>query len=111
MAAEGRGKCGNHQAAYGPRTRRVARLERAHRACARRTSLATLGRFFMQFTRRQVCAAALAVSARAVLGQSSQSTSIDEFFTSFTDEWMRANPGLASSTRYFSGEIQDRLDR
>jgi uncharacterized protein (DUF885 family) len=68
---------------------------------------------FMQFTRRQVCAAALAAGAHTVFGQGAKPApgSIDEFFTNFTDEWMRANPALASSTHYFSGELQDRLDR
>lgn len=67
----------------------------------------------MQFTRREVCATALLAGAQAALGQTNRPVagSIDEFFTSFTDEWMRANPGLASSTRYFSGELQDKLDR
>lgn len=37
--------------------------------------------------------------------------SIDDFFTAFTDEWMRANPSLATGTRYFTGPEQDRLDR
>lgn len=63
----------------------------------------------MQFTRRQVCATALAAGAHAVFGQASEN--IDKFFSDFTDEWMRANPGLATSARYFSGETQDRLER
>ena len=37
--------------------------------------------------------------------------SIDEFFQRFTDEWVRRNPNLAISTRYFEGEEQDRLSR
>jgi uncharacterized protein (DUF885 family) len=37
--------------------------------------------------------------------------SIDEFFERFTDDWVRRNPNLAISTRYFSGEEQDRLSR
>ena len=37
--------------------------------------------------------------------------SIDEFFQRFTDEWVRRNPNLAISTRYFQGEEQDRLSR
>lgn len=63
----------------------------------------------MQLTRRQVCAAALAAGAHAVFGQAD--SGIEKFFSDFTDEWMRANPGLATATRYFQGEIQDRLDR
>jgi len=37
--------------------------------------------------------------------------SIDEFFQRFTDEWVRRNPNLAISSRYFDGEEQDRLSR
>ena len=37
--------------------------------------------------------------------------SIDEFFQRFTDDWVRRNPNLAISTRYFTGEEQDRLSR
>ncbi len=37
--------------------------------------------------------------------------SIDNFFSDFTAEWMRGNPDGATSTRYFAGEEQDRLDR
>ena len=37
--------------------------------------------------------------------------SIDAFFQRFTDEWVRRNPNLAISTRYFEGEEQDRLSR
>jgi uncharacterized protein (DUF885 family) len=36
---------------------------------------------------------------------------IDDFFRDFTDEWVRGNPNLATSTRYFVGEEQDRLER
>ena len=37
--------------------------------------------------------------------------SIDDFFQRFTDEWVRRNPNLAISTRYFDGDEQDRLSR
>ena len=36
---------------------------------------------------------------------------IDAFFKSFTDEWVRGSPNLATSTRYFSGDEQDRLEQ
>jgi uncharacterized protein (DUF885 family) len=39
------------------------------------------------------------------------SVSIDDFFQRLTDEWVRRNPNLAISTRYFDGEEQDRLSR
>jgi uncharacterized protein (DUF885 family) len=40
-----------------------------------------------------------------------QERSLDQFFEAFTAEWMRGNPNAATSTRYFSGEDQDRLER
>jgi len=36
---------------------------------------------------------------------------IDEFFRQFSEEWVHASPNLAVSTRYFTGDEQDRLDR
>ena len=36
---------------------------------------------------------------------------IDDFFRTFTDDWARHDPNLATSTRYFTGEEQDRLER
>jgi uncharacterized protein (DUF885 family) len=42
---------------------------------------------------------------------SSEQVSIDDFFGNFTAEWVRNNPNLATSSRYFSGEEQDRLER
>lgn len=50
------------------------------------------------------------LSTGAVIGQSSEAR-IDTFFTDFTAQWVRANPNLATSTRYFTGDEQDRLDR
>ncbi len=40
-----------------------------------------------------------------------QSIPIDRFFDEFTDEWMRANPTLATLNRYFTGAEQERLER
>lgn len=36
---------------------------------------------------------------------------IDAFFSRFTDEWVRADPDLATGARYFSGEEQSRLEQ
>ncbi len=36
---------------------------------------------------------------------------IDDFFRTFTDDWVRHDPNLATSARYFAGEEQDRLER
>jgi len=37
--------------------------------------------------------------------------SIDDFFRDFTADWVRHSPSQATSTRYFSGDEQDRLER
>jgi len=40
-----------------------------------------------------------------------QQPNIDDFFRNFTAEWVRGNPNLATSSRYFTGQEQDRLER
>ena len=35
---------------------------------------------------------------------------IEKFFAGFSDEWMRTNPNLVASTRYFTGEELARYD-
>jgi uncharacterized protein (DUF885 family) len=37
--------------------------------------------------------------------------SINAFFASFTDEWMRRQPSAATASGYFDGQIQNELDR
>jgi uncharacterized protein (DUF885 family) len=54
--------------------------------------------------------AALAAAFLCVIPVSAQQN-IDDFFDRFTADWIRGNPNLATSTRYFSGEQQDRLER
>jgi uncharacterized protein (DUF885 family) len=46
---------------------------------------------------------ALSTGARAV--------DIDSYFDEFANEWVRNNPDLATSSRYFSGTVQDQLER
>lgn len=48
--------------------------------------------------------------ALAQANQASRST-VDAFFDRFTDEWVRADPDLATSSRYFSGDEQNRLEQ
>jgi len=55
---------------------------------------------------RYVCALPLAVSLAHA-----QPQPIEEFFETFTAEWVRANPNLAISTGYFSGEEQRLLEQ
>jgi len=50
------------------------------------------------------------IGAGAAFAQTSART-IDDFFREFTDEWVRINPGLATSLRYFTGAEQDALER
>lgn len=40
-----------------------------------------------------------------------QTPNIDDFFRDFTAAWVRGNPNLATASRYFTGEEQDRLER
>jgi uncharacterized protein (DUF885 family) len=49
--------------------------------------------------------------ALALAAPSAQQPSIEDFFRELSDGWVRLNPNLAVSTRYFSGEEQDRLER
>src|SRR5438067_2266049 len=44
-------------------------------------------------------------------GAHAQQRSVDDFFRDFTADWIRGNPNLATSSRYFTGEEQDRLER
>jgi uncharacterized protein (DUF885 family) len=52
---------------------------------------------------------ALLVLIAASLG--AQQANIDDFFRDFTAEWVRGNPNLATSGRYFTGDEQIRLER
>jgi uncharacterized protein (DUF885 family) len=40
-----------------------------------------------------------------------QDRNVDDFFRDFTADWVRHDPELATRTRYFSGDEQDRLER
>lgn len=44
-------------------------------------------------------------------GENETPASIDEFFSEFTAEWVRANPNLAISTGYFEGDEQNQLEQ
>jgi len=50
-------------------------------------------------------------ASREITAQSKNPQNIDDFFRTFTDEWVRGNANQATSARYFSGGTQDRLDR
>ena len=53
---------------------------------------------------------AIVISIAAVAQPRAQAASIDDFFSTFTDEWMRMNPNAATSARYFTGPEQDALE-
>lgn len=52
-----------------------------------------------------------AVCLLALAAPSAQQRSIDDFFRTLSDDWVRLNPNLAVATRYFSGAEQDRLEQ
>jgi uncharacterized protein (DUF885 family) len=63
----------------------------------------------VRVTRRVLPALALLVAGVAACGRS-EPPSIDDFFRTFTDEWVRSNPNQAIGARYFAGPEQDALE-
>ncbi len=59
-------------------------------------------------TRRELLAAGVALGIAPL---TTGLPAIADFFRDFTDDWVRHDPDLATSTRYFSGTQQDRLER
>jgi len=53
----------------------------------------------------------LCLLALPALAQAQGSSNIEQFFDTFTAEWVRRDPDLATATRYFSGAEQDRLEQ
>src|SRR6266446_9184866 len=58
-----------------------------------------------------VACAALIAAVAGVNHPRAQTRGINDFFSEFTAEWVRGNPNLTTSTRYFTGQDQDRLER
>jgi hypothetical protein len=63
-----------------------------------------------EWTRRELLAAGIALGVAPLdslrsLGAQQQggARSIADFFGEFTDDWVRRDPDLATSTRYFTG--------
>ena len=52
----------------------------------------------------------LAVALVALQRVTTQERRIDDFFATFTDEWVRMNPNQATAARYFTGPEQDALE-
>ena len=63
----------------------------------------------VRVTCRVLPALALLVAGVAACGRS-EPPSIDDFFRTFTDEWVRSNPNQAIQARYFTGPEQDALE-
>jgi uncharacterized protein (DUF885 family) len=59
---------------------------------------------------RTLAAVALVVTVGAGLYPQAQAPSIDEFFRTFTADWIRSSPNSAISARYFTGPEQDALE-
>ena len=55
--------------------------------------------------------AALVVAVAGGRYPLAQARTINDFFNEFTAEWVRGNPNLTTSTRYFTGQDQERLER
>jgi uncharacterized protein (DUF885 family) len=58
-----------------------------------------------------VLALALGIVVARGAATRTQQRGVDEFFSSFTDAWMRAHPNRAASTRYFTGAEQAAYER
>ena len=61
--------------------------------------------------RHAVACVAMALTIGAAPRVRAEARTVDAFFNQFTAEWVRGNPSLATSTRYFTSEEQDRLER
>lgn len=65
----------------------------------------------MTIRHRCRCLVSILLVSVTLAAPAAWAASIDEFFDTFTAEWVRGNPNLATALRYFSGEEQDRLER
>jgi uncharacterized protein (DUF885 family) len=61
-------------------------------------------------TRRVLACVVLAVALVGLQRVTTQEPGIDDFFGTFTDEWVRMNPNQATAARYFTGPEQDALE-
>lgn len=63
------------------------------------------------FSRREFFTAAVATAAAVAGYGQTPGPNVDDFFRDFTDDWVRHDPGLATGTRYFTGDTADQLAR
>jgi uncharacterized protein (DUF885 family) len=66
---------------------------------------------FMTGTRTLLTSRACFACLWLALVQPASAASLDEFFQEFTGQWVRSDPDLATTTRFFSGEEQQLLER
>ncbi len=60
---------------------------------------------------RGYCAGLLWMTMLVCAAPIVRAAAIDQFFDAFADDWVRSNPDLATSSRYFSGDEQNKLER
>jgi uncharacterized protein (DUF885 family) len=65
----------------------------------------------MNAFRRVSKCSTLLVATFVLLAQSVQAADIETFFSDYAADWVRSNPDLATSSRYFSGDEQNQLER
>ena len=62
------------------------------------------------YIRSRALLAGALLAAAVVAHPRAQAPAIDDFFRTFTDDWVRANPNQAIQSRYFTGAEQDALE-
>jgi uncharacterized protein (DUF885 family) len=62
-----------------------------------------------EMARRLLTATAILLCSALLPAQ--QQRTVDDFFRDFTAVWVRGNPDQATGTRYFTGQVQRRLER
>jgi uncharacterized protein (DUF885 family) len=65
----------------------------------------------MKMAKKAIVLLLLACGISSSAPQAPAGSGLQTFFTNFTAEWMRSNPNGATSSRYFTGEEQTRLER
>lgn len=65
----------------------------------------------MQASKRFAKSLAVFCATFALVAQSARAADIETFFNDYAADWVRSNPDLATSSRYFAGEEQNQLER
>jgi uncharacterized protein (DUF885 family) len=64
-----------------------------------------------RLNRHETCTIGLAGPVAPLDSTAAADRTIDDFFNTFSDEWVGYDPNLATRAHYFSGNEQDRLER